>query len=548
MTFNFRRPPTWERMPGGESESMRTDKPTSTLTSTTASTVFKVQAEFQRARRRFIARPAALRWSIGLAAMAPLMALVYFLATGLPMTSGAYVLIRSGVRFSYDDLIAITRALDAKHVDFRIDLQNRVQVAADQTTEANDALAKLDVGPKRIGDIRKSSLTSNPFDPIWVGEQRQVQARNEFLEELLRRLPGIVSAVVKVNRSITRGVARASNTSSAFVVIETEHDHELSSTTVEKIQALIAGAEPEIKHEAVTVFDTTGRNYLDARNPALGAQAHIRAREEELREEILKKLDPIRGVEVSVKLIPGPIIPPPTPLPPLPMSKKAETVVEAVEVPLPSLSMSANQPLEFPDAPPAVVKPEPPAKVVNLPPATPTSEPVPPKARVWVKVPRGYYVRAVRDKDPSLEDYQPLVERTEKLIITAVRHVVPPGQLEEPVAVSVIPEDVPETKVASIATDPRRGISWWIPAGIAAAVSAALTFLVFRTLAGRRPLPRTLTMTSDRGRVYKIDEPSDPSAGPGPSERVRELIRLNPEAAASVLHRWTGHGQGEPIA
>jgi flagellar biosynthesis/type III secretory pathway M-ring protein FliF/YscJ len=29
---------------------------------------------------------------------------------------------------------------------------------------------------------------------------------------------------------------------------------------------------------------------------------------------------------------------------------------------------------------------------------------------------------------------------------------------------------------------------------------------------------------------------------PGASERVRELIRHNPEAAASVLNRWIGQG------
>ena len=533
---------------------MRTDKPTSTsrLTSTTAGTVAKVRAEFQRARRRFAARPAALQWSIGAATLAALIALAYLAAAGLPNSPGAYVLIRSGRKFSYDDLIAVTRALDVKHVEYRVDLHNRVEVAADQTAEANDALAKLDVGPKRIGDIRKGSLASNPFDSIWVNEQRQVQARNEFLEELLRRLPGIVSAVVKVHRPVVRGGARAANNSSAFVFIETENGHELSSTTVDKIQACIAGAEPEIKRDAVTVFDTTGRSYLDARNPAVGAQAHTRAREEELRQEIMDKLDSIKGVAVSVKLVPGPVIPPPTPLPPLPTAKKSEPAVEALDVPLPSLSMSANQPLEFSDDSPQPLVSRTPAPVVVLPPLSPSPEPVPPKARVWVKVPRGYYVRAVHDKDPSLEDYQPLVERTEKLIITAVRHVVSPGQLEEPVAVSIIPEDLPATKVASVATDARRGVSWWIPSGIAAAASATLTFLAFRAFAARRPLPRPLTVTSDRGRVYKIDEPSDPGAGPGPSERVRELIRLNPEAAASVLHRWTGHGhgngQGEPIA
>jgi hypothetical protein len=31
-------------------------------------------------------------------------------------------------------------------------------------------------------------------------------------------------------------------------------------------------------------------------------------------------------------------------------------------------------------------------------------------------------------------------------------------------------------------------------------------------------------------------------SGAGHSERVRELIRHNPEAAASVLHRWIGQG------
>ncbi len=526
---------------------MRTDIPN--VTSTAARTVAKVRAEYQRARRRFLARPPALRWSIALAVLAAFGGLTYAAATGLPTSSTTYVALRSGTRFSSDDLIAITKALDAKHLDYRFDHQNHVEVAVDQASDANDALAKLDVGPKRLNDIRKEALASNVFDPMGVGEERRKQAANEFLETTLRRLPGIVNAVVKVNRPAPRGGLRANTAgTSAFVWIETENDHELSSTTVERIQTMISGAEPEIKPGAVTVFDTTGRNYLDAHNPALGEQAHTKAREEALRQEILDKLDRIKGVEVSVKLVPGPVIPPPTPLPPLPVAKAVEPAVEAVEIPLPTLSMGVNQPLDSSEEsrPPAPVpKPEP---AVVLPPPAPSPAPVPPKAKVWVKVPRGYYVRAVRDKDPSLEDYQPLVERTEKLIITAVRHVVPPGQLEEPVAVSIIPEDVPEPKAASAAIDSRRNLSWWVPAGIAAAASATLTFLAFRTFAARRPLSRALADELGRGRVYKIDEPSDAGAEPGPSERVRELIRLNPQAAASVLHRWTGHGQGEPIA
>ena len=33
-----------------------------------------------------------------------------------------------------------------------------------------------------------------------------------------------------------------------------------------------------------------------------------------------------------------------------------------------------------------------------------------------------------------------------------------------------------------------------------------------------------------------------PEAGHAPSERVRELVRFNPEAAAGVLQRWIGQG------
>jgi flagellar M-ring protein FliF len=62
----------------------------------------------------------------------------------------------------------------------------------------------------------------------------------------------------------------------------------------------------------------------------------------------------------------------------------------------------------------------------------------------------------------------------------------------------------------------------------------------FGVLASRRPAPHPSARPREDRARYKIDEASDP--GPGPSERVRELIRLNPEAAASVLHRWTGQG------
>jgi hypothetical protein len=66
-----------------------------------------------------------------------------------------------------------------------------------------------------------------------------------------------------------------------------------------------------------------------------------------------------------------------------------------------------------------------------------------------------------------------------------------------------------------------------------------LSALGVRVLAGRRPAGRRPAPTLPGH--YRSDAASEP--GSGPAERVRELIRLNPEAAASVLHRWIGRGE-----
>ncbi len=193
---------------------------------------------------------------------------------------------------------------------------------------------------------------------------------------------------------------------------------------------------------------------------------------------------------------------------------------------------------------PAPVKPPAPAPAPAPGPAVepPAPAAAPPKARVWVRVPRSFYLRAVPNREPSLDDLQPLVERTKGLIETAVKHVVPPGQLDEPVVISTIPDESPAQGASPAPAAPggdRRLILWGVPAGAAVAAFAAVLTAAF-IMASRRPALRAAAPPRDDHGHFKIDGASAP--GPGPSERVRDLIRLNPEAAASVLHRWTGQG------
>src|SRR5207237_1264852 len=108
--------------PGGGS--MRTDSPSSL-----ASAAARLWSPLSRAGRRFASQPRALRWSLVLAAVVAVVAVVYA-ASGTTSSAGSFV--RSGERFGSDDLTTIRHALDAKHLPYRVDSRNRVEVAADR--------------------------------------------------------------------------------------------------------------------------------------------------------------------------------------------------------------------------------------------------------------------------------------------------------------------------------------------------------------------------------------------------------------------------------
>jgi hypothetical protein len=191
--------------------------------------------------------------------------------------------------------------------------------------------------------------------------------------------------------------------------------------------------------------------------------------------------------------------------------------------------------------------------------ASSVPEPAEPKnevARVWVRVPRSYYLaKAAPDRDPSPERLKEIVRRTEALIAVAVEHVVPP-ELTTPGApidlkIDTLYDGEPAgvSLRAQVVTDTRRPLSGWLPA-----VAAGGGLIVVLSglgvgvgvLAWRRPPRRPSRVAATRpgggggGSRYRADAAE---GSPGPAERVRELIRLSPEAAAGVLQRWIGQGE-----
>ena len=463
--------------------------------------------------------------------------------------------------FSSDDLIKVCRELGRQRIWYLVDEQRRVEVAADQLDEAAEAVAKLDLGQRPIDEIRSDSSGRSLWDGPSEREQQDQLIREKVLEGLIGRQKGVAWSYVSLHRPHSWPFRRSESKASAFVYIETERGRPLPSETVQSIPLILTGYEPELAPSSITVMDTRGNHYFDSGNPALGDSSRHRAREEEITQEILEKLDWINGVRVQVQVV--------SEQPAERITVPAEASVNARPSGMadhvmpgqagggPHLSRSDGSPPFFVPNQPAQLEPErgsppkpaPPAGAASIAAETSTAKPQAlsksnerqeEHGRVLVHVPRSFYFNAeirTNDREPAREDLRLMVERTEKTIRDAVGLVVPNSESWK-IDVDTFPDEGSLNRQAVLpsSTDSRRKfLDWGIVGATLAVVSilaAAGSWIQVVRRPGRQPELAAQT------RRYHLDSASEP----GPSERVRELIRRSPEAAASVLQRWTGQG------
>ena len=478
------------------------------ITSSPALAAARLRAHAVRARRWLWNRAPATRWALAVAvsvALAALMVRGYVATPVAPAVDYLY----AGQRFATDEIDAITRALAVKHIKPHVDGSGRIGVASDQIDEATDVVAKLDVGPRSISEIREwanqSSLWASPTET----ERRQTQAREKILENMIRNLDGIVGAYVKINRTRPPGGFRPTSASAAtaFVCLQTERNREIGSKTVQSIQTILKGYEPDLKHDAVTVVDQKGRHYLDAGNPAVGAISRTRAREEELEPEDPRaaRLDQGRERHGAIAARTPPPSSPPRRL--RPRSATPPAPGEGLVPPAPLMTL--NRPLE--------IGPEPEAGPTPAPvPAATAGEPKPAggggQGTVWVKVPRSFYKRMI-EKEPSLE-LAAVKAHNEKDIRTAVELVVPRGEPWTVKIGSILDDSTAAGPLPSRTASPsRRPIPWWSLAVTAAAVALTVMAAAYRTVVSRRPVPRR------RAGRTGADTRSTPPRSPGTPRR-----------------------------
>jgi hypothetical protein len=522
--------------------------------------VSRLREPVRRLRRLVMAQRPAVRWGLTFCAVLAFSAACYWATTSLATFGFRYL--ASKRQFSSDDLIKICRALDRQVITYRIDAERRVEIAADQFDQAAELVAKLDLGQHPIDEIRGDSSGSIwNWDPPSERERKEQLTREKMLERLIGQHAGVAWSLVSLQLPRSSALRRSASKPSAFVYIETEGGRPLPSRTVQSIPAILTGIVPDLAPASITVMDTRGYRYFDSGNPALGDSARHRAREEEISQEILEKLDWIKGVRVQVQVVsprsraragatartsagarqadaakevatdrlePGTS---------QPQSGGASPVV-VVNQPADLESEGGSPSKAVPRAGPPAVAPH--ASAVNPQDAAKPTEREGEHGRVLVYVPRSFYYNAeIRTihREPAREELRLMAERTEKQIRTAVSLVVPDSESWK-VDVDTIPDEVTLNRpdVLSSPTDPRRRFLDWGIVGAALAVVSILAAVGSWIQVARRPA--RLPDPAIGPRRYHADTASEP----GPSERVRELIRRSPEAAASVLQRWTGQG------
>jgi flagellar M-ring protein FliF len=503
-------------------------------------------------RRFVLAQPPMIRAFFALTVLAGFGSIVYLAGQPFSLTAKPYL--ASGRSFNSDELNRIRHAFEGR-LAFGIDAQRRVQVSADQFDTASALLAKLGLGIRSVEELRNESLAPNFFESD-LDKQRRVQLGQEkILETLIDSIPEITWSYVKINQSRPTVGLRPIPKVSAFVSVETRDDAKLSYRTVEMIKQIIVNNVNELAPNAVTLMDRKARTYLDAKNTVLQTTSRDRAREEELRQDIFEKLDWIKGIRISVHVEPPPGLevsePPavesvakatPKSVEPHWARKKSKRSSAGKTAPPSQTLVAANTPVDLDSVAPGSEESELTVDRPIIPTSPPARHEPRPRGRIGIEVPRSFYyhnymIATSGERKPSPDAIKPSIQQIESKIRESVKMVVPGPRDAWEIRIDMIPDDIPLVQSAEAAQAPetrRKAVGWEvIGAVVALAVVVSVSAMVRY---GRRPEPRG-SFTSGSQRFHR-----DSPGSPAPSERVRELVRRNPQAAASVLQRWIGQG------
>ncbi len=432
-----------------------------------------------------------------------------------PETPARPAWLYEGKRFSAAEATRLAGVLRSHHFEARVE-DGRVGVTSAKEADALLLLEKQGLTPRSADELVDQGDEGGWLEPPGAREIRLRRRRERELGQMIRELPetSIESALVEIARPRPTGF-RPAEEERATVRVTTRGDQPLAPATVMRIKDVLSTME-HLKPDALAILDRAGRVYLEPGKPDLLHRSWAHAREEELKTKILEELDWVEGLRVSVQVDPA-------------ASKSPEPVPAATETPRTPVVVP-NGPLDLP--------PEPGETLAEV---TPIEAAPVGKANVLVQVPLSTYLARARQdragRNPSPSELQGYAEKLEAKVQTAVAYVVPPRELGRVVVMRSDPAG-PAIPAEAVAATPHRQELGWLLFGGAGTLALVAVLVASVGLMARRPSGRP---ARQRAAVGRRDDPDGPR--PAPSERVRELVRLHPVAAAGVLQRWIGQGE-----
>jgi flagellar biosynthesis/type III secretory pathway M-ring protein FliF/YscJ len=481
-----------------------------------------LRAQLSSLKRWLEARSARARWLLGGLALAALVMAGYW---AVPSDAVEWQWLYGGRQCDPDELLKITTILITEGIPVQTD-HGRVEVPRERLQKAQAALNKLGAGPHSYKEMLDEPFRESIFESPAEAQLRRQRREERKYEAAIQQIDGALSATVSLWREPQRGARVLDQRESVHLtaILRYDDDRRIPPKTIDSIHDLLIGLVPNLKADGLKLVGSKGHVYLDGANPTSITHSRAQVDEEELENEITARLNWIEGVRVSVKVdvhAPLPVaekpVPPGAPLvvPNAPLELAAEPVSSAAEHARPGA-----------------------AGVVSR-----------GKARVLVQVPIDYFQGRFRARDPEHEpspvELRRYVNTIEKRIETTVAHVIPAEELGD-LKIESIDVGGSGRLLTSPPAETGRGVPWWVQAMVGGTIAACAVLGGLLVMAWRPVVRSRVPFAGTSSRRSRFDVGQAVASGPGPAERVRELVRKNPAVAAGVLQRWIGQGGDGP--
>ncbi len=440
---------------------------------------------FQRLRRKGLPRAvcagkAGLQrpwtWAVAAAAVVAGFALVIYNQRD---SSDEWVLLDNPSRPTVEQAQRIQEALAAADVEARIE-NGRILAPRSKLLEARALIAKKKLGATSVAEIWNDVEEVNLASLFEGSASRQQRIKRATERSLALKIGQFDDAIISADVLISKSEARSRRLYDApkiqiSVLLDTKDNRSIEPSTVEAISTLLLSSMPGLTHDGITLMDRDKRQYLVAGKPHVTRTALARARMHEIANLLRENLAWITGVHVTVN--------------PRPTAEgdEVDALVEGQSQGGSATAVLINKPLSL-DSPG-------PAKSSSAVGVSRDSDPLEmarkQKANILILVPRGHYVRAFREvdpsRDPSTADLKPFQARVEAAIRSTIEYAVPAAERGE-LKIETIPEEAAVVAVAPpVETETERTARAWRAAaiGLGAAGAFAIGVLTFWSFAGK---------------------------------------------------------------